>query len=111
MHVPAEEEMPQLPLESREGSLIQRGRIYKSDVVRMGATPGCRGCRAVLMNEKVHGHTEECRQRFMEEYIVAGEEADERRRTKLARRVEAADSAEATSSSAARNEQGKKSSR
>ncbi len=66
VRVQDDEEPPQASLESTGGPLAQRGRIYRSDAVREGPTPGCRGCRADILNEKVHGHTDKCRDRQSE---------------------------------------------
>ena len=65
VRVQEDDESPQAPLEPGEGTSAQRGRIYRSDVTKEGPTPGCRGCRAAVLGKKVHGHTEECRRRFM----------------------------------------------
>ncbi len=72
VNVQVDDGPPQEPVGALEPSAAQRGRIYRADVVSEGPTSGCQGCRAAILNEKVHGHSEECRQRFMNKYASAG---------------------------------------
>ena len=50
----------------------RRFKIEKEDVKRIGPTPGCRGCARALSTGKAVNHTEQCRDRFEEEFRKAG---------------------------------------
>merc|ERR1712187_678101 len=42
-----------------------RGKIYKSDLEKIGYTTGCPGCDAARTGRQQRGHSEECRGRVM----------------------------------------------
>ena len=51
----------------------RRARISRSDVIRVGYTIGCPGCRAISRGEKeAQNHTEECRARIEKALIDEG---------------------------------------
>ena len=47
--------------------------IYKSDIAKYGATPGCPGCKAIQTNKPAQNHNVQCRTRI-EEAITETEE-------------------------------------
>merc|ERR1711867_215660 len=51
----------------------RRARISRNDVIRVGYTIGCPGCRAISRGEKeAQNHTEECRTRIEKALIEEG---------------------------------------
>ena len=47
----------------------RRARITREDIVRLGFTLGCPGCKAISRNAPAQNHTELCRDRIEKEVI------------------------------------------
>ena len=50
----------------------RRARITREDVVRIGFSLNCPGCRAISRNAPAENHTEQCRARIESELIKEG---------------------------------------
>ena len=53
---------PVRPKEDEGG--VKRAKIFKDDLIRLGYTVGCQGCRAAIRGNTAQSHTEECRKRI-----------------------------------------------
>merc|ERR1712240_395363 len=60
-------------LAAPKSEIKRRARISRTDVIRVGFTLGCPGCRAISRGEKEsQNHTEQCRARIEKALIEEG---------------------------------------
>ena len=68
VHMPEEGDNISKPPETEDKiANRRRARITREDVVRIGFTLGCPGCKAISRNAPAQNHTEECRERLEKE--------------------------------------------
>merc|ERR1712002_1273487 len=56
----------------------RRARITRADIIKMGFTIGCPGCRAISSNAPSQNHTEACRARIETAMLIEGGEGAKR---------------------------------